>query len=1156
MAFKPTPQQQNALLSRGSVLVSAAAGSGKTAVLSNRVLGRITDSVSPIDIGDMLIVTFTNAAAAEMRERISANLSAYLAEHPDNLRVLQQKADLDTAQIGTIDSFCIDLVRDNFESVGINADFKIASQEQLSVLESRAINEAFSDMLAASPDEFKSLVTALGADYGFDNAKAAVRKVYDYTRTLPFPESWLDSVQSLYSAADADTSVWGKLLLKTAFDTADYHYNSLSSVVEAISEDEVLSQKYLPAVSGLRDLYFRVKKAAASGKYSSVSEEITSYSPVPLSAARNVDPALKEYAKHAFDSAKKALQSLSQQFSATGEQCKDDISALGGYVSTLCKAVTRFEARLSELKQKRNLYGFDDVERAALRLLCVNNNGTAEPKDTELCTRYKEVLVDEYQDTNDLQNAIFYALSDRGKNLFLVGDVKQSIYRFRRANPANFINKKETYPEYDGTVYPSKISLSGNFRSRKGICDFVNFVFGLLMSKQAAEMDYLPEDRLEAKGTFAETDEPTTEFHIINGDTADEAAFVAQYIRNAVDSGMTVSGEDSTLRPVRYSDFLIMMRSYNKVDGLLSSLKAMSVPAWTESKAAFFSREEIVIALSLLRTIDNPLKDVPLLATLMSPVFGFTAEEMAQMRLCSKTGSLYSALCIFASTSEKASAFLKKLGRYRNWAETLTADKLISKVFDDTGLTAVVRAMDDGASRRENLLVLTEYAANYESTGFKGLTAFLRFIDSVEANGADLRSASVVNTDDVVRIMSIHKSKGLQAPVCILFDTNSTFNTKDSGASVTVDEQLGIGLRICDDERSVKYDTLPRMAISLKETACSVAEEMRLLYVALTRAQDKLVITCADKKYIDSVAEMASKLRSDWAGSTDSIDSYAVKTCRCYADWLYMACLLNSSAEPLRAIAGDDLNCLPTQSAIKVCIHDAVDLPETAHAQEVCYQNTDMSQYLDFEYVNRRLMDIESKYSVSTLAKSVFDARYCCTARPAFLANEALTPAQKGTATHRFMCFADFERAKQSVAAETERLVNEGILSKEQGAAIDENTVTAFFESDIYRRIQSADRVLKESRFIYEMPVTEIDPDCGSDETVVVQGVADCVIFESDGITILDFKTDRNCTEQQLVEKYSKQLEIYAAAFSSNYKQPAKPSYLYSFWLKKAIKLP
>lgn len=1155
MAFKPTQQQAKALLSRGSVLVSAAAGSGKTAVLSNRVLGRITDSTSPIDISDMLIVTFTNAAAAEMRERISSNLTAYLAENPDNIRVMQQKADLNIAEIGTIDSFCINLVRDNFESANINADFKIATKEQLSVMENRALNEAFSDMLARSPEEFKTLVAALGAEYGFDTAKKAVRKIHSYAKTLPFPETWLENMQRLYSAENVDSSEWGKLLLKTAFDTADYNWNMLITVCDTISLDEVLGSKYLPAIAALRELYARLRKAAAKGEYSAVRNEIVMYSQPSLSPVRNADVNLKEYAKHAFDEAKSALQTLEKQFSATQEQCAEDIAKLKGLVKTLCETVTLFESRLYALKTKRNLYGFDDIERAALRLLCDNNNGTPEPKDTELCTRFKEVLVDEYQDTNDLQNAIFYALSDRGKNLFLVGDVKQSIYRFRRANPVNFINKKETYPEYDGTVYPSKISLSGNFRSRKGICDFVNFVFSLLMSKEAAEMDYLLEDRLEAKGTFPDSDEPAAELHIIDGDVSDEANFVADYIRNAVDSGMQVTGENGQLRRVRYSDFIIMMRSYNSVDTVMSSLKARLVPAWTESDSAFFSKEEIVIALSLLRAIDNPLKDIPLLATAMSPLFRFTAEEMAQLRLCDKTGTLYSALLKYAKTNDKAATFLKKLSRYRNWANTFPADKLISKVFDDIGLSAVVRAMEDGASRRANLLVLTQYAAEYESTGFKGLTAFLRFMDSVEANGSDLRSASIVSTDDVVRIMSIHKSKGLQAPVCILFDTSRAFSTLDERDFIAVDEQLGIGIRICDDERSIKYDTLPRAAISIKESACNVAEEMRLLYVALTRAQDKLVITCADKKYAKNVLNAAAKLRSDWASNADSLDSYAVRTCRSYAQWLYMTCLLNKSAKPLLELAGEGLNCSSTEAEIKVEIHEPMVEPDEATQAKIEYVDMDMSEYLDFEYVNRRLLNIESKYSVSSLAKSVYDGQFLCTARPAFITNETLTPAQKGTATHRFMCYADYESASISVADEVERLVSEGKLSVEQGAAIDTGAVTAFFESDIYQRIKAADRVLRESRFIYEMSASEIEPECESDEKIVVQGVADCVIFEGDSITILDFKTDRNCTEQQLIEKYTKQLEVYAQAFSSNYKMHSKPSYLYSFSLKKAIEL-
>ena len=1160
MGFKPTAEQQRALDARGSVLVSAAAGSGKTAVLSHRVVERIMDKIEPIGLDEMLIVTFTNAAAAEMRERISTVLTEYAQEHPENFRALEQKAELDCAAIGTIDSFCIDLIRDNFEAAQINPDFRIASNEQLSLLEKNAVSEALNRMLLSEPEEFKFLISALGTGISLSSVEEKILKIYHYTQSLPFPEVWLDAACDKYNKINSlNDSVWAKTLFERAFDQADYHKTTVASVLRSLESDAGLLSAYGPALSNIYDLLCAVCDGAKSMEYSQLHRLLSDYSPLALGSKQKVNVTLREYAKSVFNSAKSAVNKLKEVFAENELTCIEDIKVAGRCVNGLCALVRDFTEILSRMKKERNLYSFADIEHAALRLLCEWKNGEICVRESDLTSRFKEVLVDEYQDTNDLQNAIFYALSDCGKNLFLVGDVKQSIYRFRRANPTNFIEKKESYPEYDGTTYPAKISLSGNFRSRADVCDFVNFVFRLLMAKKTAEMDYLAEDELRPMGDFAEVDESAVELHIVPTDEVEvEASYVAKYIAKAVRDGELVSDGKGGLRPVEWRDFTVLLRSCKKnAEVFLSAMKKAGVPAWTESKEGFFGREEIQIALSLLKAIDNPLKDVPLLATLMSPVFSFDAEQIAQIRLCDRKGSLYSALCRYARDNEKAKAFLSSLSRYRDWSGTVSSDRLIRMVIDDTGLSAIVRGMDDGSSRRANLLMLAECAAEHESNGFKGLTSFLRYLDNVEKRGGEIPAAVVCESENVVRIRSIHKSKGLQSPVCILACMTDEFNLQDSYQSVVLNESMGIGLRICDDEAGKKYDTLPRRAMSYKETEAVIAEEMRLLYVALTRVQDRLVMVCADSKADKALQTAAGRVNSGWEGSADAIDPYAVGSANSYAQWIYMACLLHPSCASLRDMVNGNFNCSDAKGRVKVVISEA----ETADVDEASsglpeQEQRDFARYFDFEYPYEKLLSFEAKYSVSQLAKSMYSADYCCTSRPAFITGEKLTAAQKGTATHRFMCFADYSLAEKSVDAEIERLVVSGRLTSEQGEGIDRETVRAFFDSSIYARIKSADRVLRESRFIYELPVKELDSTCDSDETVVVQGVADCVIFESDGITILDFKTDRNCTEYDLINKYTRQLQVYSDAFSSNYSIAAKPSYIYSFYLKKEIMIP
>ncbi len=1157
MRFCPTKQQQLALDARGSVLVSAAAGSGKTAVLSNRVAQRVLDSDDPINIGDMLIVTFTNAAAAEMRERISSVLAEKAAETL-SFRALEQKAAVDTASICTIDSFCIDFIRDNFELAGVSPDFKIASNEQLAVMKSRAMDKAVSAFMLAEPERFRRVAAMLGAEYGYGNLTAAVSKIYEFTRSLPFPDVWLDWACERYSPRPsvADTD-WAQPLFLSVYDTAEYYYMTLSVAITSARDEGF--DAYLPALCNHRDVLLAIMKAAENRDYSAVRDIATRFSPTRLGRlkAGEISLQFKEQLQTLNKSAVAAIRSLAERFGASESECLADIASAGECVRAVADTVKAYSASLDEQMRDSRLYGFADIEHMTLDMLCEpDENGGVRIKNRALTGRFKEVLVDEYQDTNDLQNAIFYALSDEGRNLFIVGDVKQSIYRFRRANPANFIRRKDAYPEYDGSTYPSKITLSGNFRSRRGVCDFTNFLFRLIMSKRNGDMDYLPDDELDPKGTFPELPEGESEVELHIVASKDEAAYVAQYIRNAVDSEMKVSDSSGGLRPVRYGDFIVMLRSGALNEEYTRCMRELNIPAVCEAKGQFFDCEEVMMMLSLLHAVDNPLRDVDLLATLMLPMFGFTAEETAEMRANHRKGSLYSALVAFAATSAHAAEFLHRLEKYRAWAASVPVDRLITLISDDTGFSAVIGAMNGGADRRANLLLLCEFARSYKAGGFKGLSPFLRYIETLKKNGSNIERASAGGSGDAVRIMTIHRSKGLQAPVCILGGLTKHFNTADLSEDVIINENMGIGLRVYDDSLAMGFDTLPRSVIAAEERRALISEEMRLLYVALTRAQDRLVLVSADEKYDSAISKAAVRVAADWGSETAKVDPYVVGTSASLSGWIYAACLMHPDAKALRDLGGLQLKCAETSGRLAVKTVDDFEPSVAQNEQTTEYESRDFSAQLDYIYPYESLMKVESKYSVSQLAKTVYSPRYCCTSRPAFIAGSELTPAERGTATHEFMCFADFDRAEKSVADEVQRLVSVGRLNERQARAIDLDAVAAFFESNIYSRIRRADRVLKESRFIYEMPASEIEPDCPPDESVVVQGVADCVFFEGDTMTVLDFKTDRGCTEGELIEKYAKQLKIYTDAFSANYHLTAKTPYIYSFSLKKAIAVP
>ncbi len=1157
--FNPTQQQKKALDASGAVLVSAAAGSGKTAVLSNRVVKKVIDSENPVDITDLLIVTFTNSAAEEMRERISSLLSAAVAANPDNYRIMRQKLSVDSAHIGTIDSFCIDLVRDNFAQAGVNPDFKIISNDRLQVMLEQQVREAYFDLCVDDYDGYTRLLTALNCETADSTAFEAVLKIYKYVRTLPMPERWLDEAESMYKefSSLSETS-WFDLIISHAFDVADYHLSAINSVNDLLYCDEGIVKGYEPAYLYIKSVLEQIRLSAINRDYDSLFNILSDYIKPSLRATKCENKDARKIVKAAVVNARDDISELVGKIKVPLTQAEQDVFDAADIVSTLIRLVRIFWNRMQDAFNESGMLDFAGTELAALRLLCEDVDGKLCIKESskELCNRFAEVMVDEYQDTNDLQNAIFNALSGNGERLFLVGDVKQCIYRFRHANPFNFINLRDSIPNFDGVAYPSKIDLSGNFRSRPEICDFVNVCFSLLMSKKSCSIDYLEGDRLDAKGLFSDIDDDCVEVHFV--DTTEisvQAEHVAKYIKSCVEKKMPVSDKNG-LRPAKYSDFMVLLRAYTKYSPyFVSAMKKVGVPVAATNNSDFFAKPEIMMIVSLLQAIDNPLKDIPLLSIMMSPIFGFTADETAQMRMCNRKGSLYSALLLYAQNDKKAYDFLQKINKYRSWSDSMSVDRLICRIYDDIGLTAIVRAMNDGAVRRANLLAFAEFSAEYERVGMNGLGAFLRHVDNVKKQGIEISGSTVESSSDTVRLMSIHGSKGLQAPVCIVAGLENSFNNRDSVSGLLLHEQYGIGMRVCDHERTVRYDTLPRIAISMVEHEAMVSEEMRLLYVAMTRAQDKLVLVAGDNKLDEHLSNAAISAMSGWKSVDDPIDSYAIKSVSKMYDWLLICLMLHPNAAELRNRAGIELNPIDAKYGLKIVYAASESMSDAPEENNDIIKEIDCSPMLDYRYPYEDLLMVQSKYSVSELSNSAFSDSVF-KAKPAFITGETMTAAEKGTATHRFMCYADFSNAELSVENEALMLVNSGKLTVEQANGIDIDAIKGFFADDIYRRLCVCNRVMRESRFIFEVPAKEIVPESHSDESVIVQGVADCVIFESDGIVIVDFKTDRNTTEQALIERYTKQLSLYAKAFSSNYKMPVKQCLLYSFSLRKTVDLP
>ncbi|MCI8360350.1 MAG: UvrD-helicase domain-containing protein, partial [Clostridiales bacterium] len=814
----------------------------------------------------------------------------------------------------------------------------------------------------------------------------------------------------------------------------------------------------------------------------------------------------------------------------------------------------------------------------------------------------------------------------------MVGDVKQSIYRFRHANPDNFMSRKNSYPLLEGLdpqrEGPAKVVLGSNFRSRAGVCGYVNFLFGLLMSEEAGEMDYTEEERLLPAAVFPKRDEADVELHLLNcrqeGEKREqaEARYIARYIRGYMDGKPRLRDREAPdrLRPARFGDFTILLRSpSSRAQIYVNELRRQGIPVWADL-GGFLQTTEIMTFLSLLQVIDNPRREVALLAVLLSPLFGFTPEEAAQIRIGSRRGGLYPALLRAAKDDPKCAAFLETLRAYRQMAVTLSVEALIRRLYEITGYTALVLALPDGQRRRANLLLLLDYARTFDAEE-GGLSGFLRFMDKL-GESENLKSAPAAGQGgEAVKIMSIHASKGLQFPVCILAAGSSRFNKADSTDSLLVHEKGGVGFKLYDEAQGMRYTTAAREAIALLTDEAAMAEELRLLYVALTRAEEKLALLVCEDNLERSLARLAGGLQQEGEG----VDPATVLSARGYADWMLTAGLLHPDGAALRTLAGLSLSPAPAEGRMAVFLEDdaavspkpetgptSAALSQTAAAQAAAEQitlsqtalsqtaaaqtalsQTDVSQTavsqtadgqlsffqeagdgeraeqtrlaaeldarFDYVYPYEGLNELTAKTGVAKLVEQRADRAFAFTRRPAFLAKSGLTPAERGVAVHAFMQFADYEAAARDPAAELERLADRGFLTVQQADAIDPAVLRRFFDGPLYKRLAAAVCLDREVRFLTELPARRIDPALSerlSGERVVVQGVADCVFEEPDGLVILDFKTDRGKSLEQLLEDYGDQLRVYAEALRDTYQKPVKECVLYAFGQGASISFP
>ncbi len=1160
MTFDYTPSQKNAVFAEGgNILVSAAAGSGKTRVLVDRVIHMITSPECNVNLDELLVVTFTNAAAAEMKIRISNRLNEIIAKEPNNTNVLRQLSLLPSAKISTIDSFCINLVRDNFFKLGIEQDFRILEQSEEYILQKTVIDELVEELYENDSEEFRLLVELLSSAKSDKELTDAVLKINNFISSQPFPLVWLSEVSNLYNPdiSFEDSRVKQEIIEEIRF-ILDYVKDVIAFEKTLLVPGDEMFDDYSSMLASdektVNELYTLLDKSWEEVR---TAFKAASFETTPR-AKTGFDGEYKDLllAKRKVYNGKSSLiESKIMPLLAAGiEDITADNKILYTAFNELCALVSEFNKRLLEAKKELGSYSFSDIEHFAIDLLFSYKDGEYVRTELakELSSQFKEILVDEYQDTNTAQDKLFEMLSN-GHNRFLVGDIKQSIYRFRLAMPSIFNEKKENYKLYseEEKAENKKIVLDVNFRSREEICSFTNFIFSNLMSSKIGELDYSEEDYLNKIEKSENPSEKTVQLNVIDipedEDRVEfEARCIAQTIIEKVKSGEKII-DYGIEREVEFGDFAVLLRSAKGTMPVFTKVfSEYGIPAIANNRTNLFENNEVSILLSLLRVIDNPMQDIPLLSTLMSVFYGYSADDIALARCNMRKGNLYSAIC---NMPEKFNAFLSDLEKYRSYASSMSVESFIRKIISETSYPALISVMGNSEQRKLNVQKLVSFARNFDSGDNVGLSAFLRYIDSVIEAELDVESAELPPQKlSAVQIMSVHKSKGLEFPVVILADTTHQYNAIDERAQILLNSDIGVGLKVHKEEGLYRYDSVQYSAIKNINSNASMSENLRVLYVAVTRAKEQLLLFTSYKKALKKVASLGDKI----TGS--KLSPYVVKTTNNDGDLLIMSLLQHKDAGILRELCSHSIE-----------VNDKFDFPLTVNiidnAEEesdivktVCAADSELvnkiRDKLSFKYDRAALSAFASKRTASSLDEREQSYKYFAAEKPSFMYGGKLTSAEKGSAMHAFMQYCNYENAEKNLEQEINRITELGLITETQADALDRDSLSAFFSSSLYKRMAKSDKIYREIKVASFVPLKELE-DTDIDEKVLVQGIADCVFTENGKLVLVDYKTDKVSDESELLDMYKNQLSFYKSAVSKTLGLEVKETMLYSFALKK-----
>ena len=1262
---KWTNEQLQAIEEKGSnILVAAAAGSGKTAVLVERIIHKIIDE--KMDINNMLVVTFTNAAASEMRERILEAIYKQLEKDPQNIHLQRQITLLNKASICTIHSFCLDVIRNNFYEIDMPSNFRIADTAEIALLKQDTLDDLFEQKYEENNKEFINLLETYASYHGDEALQELVLTIYDFIQSSPFPEKWLqEKLQEFKVSKEQDfgATVWGKILLKYVKEEIEeailwlqgmhnnmYKYIELAKFTQTIAEDIINLQDILETSDSWDTTYQKLQNSDLFKKW-----------PVD----KGVTLELKEEAKALRDKVKKKInEKVTKIVPRDSYSINSDFEKLLPILTNLCNLVLEFSKNFAQRKKEKNCMDFNDIEHFALKILVGNNE-----EKTEAAKKYQEkfleIAVDEYQDSNLVQEAILTSISN-GNNIFMVGDVKQSIYKFRGAKPELFLNKYENYKlkEEQTAKNGLKIQLFRNFRSRQNILDFTNLVFEAIMSKQLGdilydETEYLnyganypePEIDQDNKGTESENIEKneltikeipqnqhsnyagiaemliidlkeqeesttvfkkeealvTTEIKEEQNEEDDEeqervedevleARFVANKIQELLKSGYMVYDKKVGYRPIKPKDIVILLRATSTVAPIYEKeLSDLNLPVFSDSSNSYLETVEIETILSVLKIIDNPLQDIPLVVVLRSIVGNFTDNDLIEIRLTDRNCSFYEALVkarLSASESLKIKIenIIAKLESWKQKEKYMPLDELIWQIYLDTGYYQYVGLLPNGAMRQANLKNLFEKAKQYETASYKGLFNFIHFIEKLKKQNGDLSPARLLGeNEDVIRIMSIHKSKGLEFPVVFLCNTQKRFNLKDLNDSILLHQDLGFGPTLINSEKRIKYNTLAKEAIKIKMKQETLSEEERILYVALTRAKEKLFITGRSKDFEKELESKKQELALYKSQNSENIeregetknseniklDYKLIQKGKSYLDWLLYVYLLGRETTitlkgkqiPLKEIVTmktysktELLNLLKKgeqEEAIDILQKIKERLNKTPKEEAMKVQET-LKNTLEWKYshlidtylptktsvtnIKQEKMKLEEleNYENSMDVKELQNLENQNTKNnsfkemvPKFLQEqEVISSAKKGSLVH--LCIQKLDEKQnytmESIKALVQELVEKEIITEKEAGAIDINLIYHYTKSDLFKELKEAKEIHKEQPFYISLPASEVIKEAkeqGSTKTILVQGIIDLYyINQKDELILIDFKTDYVGKEKDSRQKLNEKYKV------------------------------